>query len=74
MVTATNSREPPKISMLINRGYQKENPDTFIYIPYAIPRHQKPEKIGIVCGKAALRAFRGLFSPAFIEKLISFIT
>ena len=48
MVTATNSKDPPKIKKLISIGYQKLNPATFIYIPYAMPRNQKPAKMGKV--------------------------
>lgn len=57
MDTVTNSSDPPNITTVIRRVYQKLNPDTFIYIPYAIPRNQNPAKIGIVYGNADLNAF-----------------
>ena len=51
-----NSTEPAKIVMLMNIGYQKLNPETFIYIPYVRPRNQNPANIGIVYGKAHFKA------------------
>ena len=65
----TNSREPPNISILINKGYINENPNVFIYIPYANPRKQNPVSIGIVYGNAVFSAFSFIvipLSPMFV--------
>ena len=64
---ATNSIDPANMVRLIIIGYQKLNPETFIYIPYARPINQNPANMGMVCGKAALNALPILrFLPASI--------
>ena len=72
MLTVTNSRLPPNITALIIIGYTKLNPDTFIYIPYAIPRNRKPARIGIVCGNAHTSALLITFFllPSIAAKLL----
>ena len=38
-------------------------------MPYAMPRNQNPAKMGMVCGKAALKAFRFIGEGTFQGKL-----
>ena len=71
--TATNSIEPAKIVKLIKRGYQKLNPDVFIYIPYVIPKNQNPAKMGMVYGNAAFNAFTYLFFICKTSLFVGFV-